>query len=408
MQKISFTTYYFVIALACSLIAMTPILTGNIVEAVEVTRQGALFDEIISDSSPIVTAYPQKVYVVQITTPNSQISADPLSWYQNLYYYFVTRTGLTDIPFGYIVDRSGVVYEGLKTGDASVPFTESTDGAIIIGYLSNGSDIPYPALRSIQETVEEISYKYGITKDSVSVVDLKIKKSDGALSILELTESNSKFAKLLLPEFSNFAYSDKPQASFTAELEKSNFEYESKAGEIVTVEMKITNSGDMAWFTDKFDIYLETFSGKDSQFAVNGKWESFQKVLLVEAEENVIGIKETISLKFELQAPLLPGKNEEKFQLKVLNGDIIPGSTFTVTFTTTPGDYGLLKIKDTETGKLNVRKDPFVNADLVTDVPSGRMYKYSEVDGLWYKIEYSEGKFGWAYGKYIEIVQKAK
>ncbi len=63
-----------------------------------------------------------------------------------------------------------------------------------------------------------------------------------------------------------------------------------------------------------------------------------------------------------------------------------------------------VKIKSDEAGYLNVRSEPSIGggtATVVTKVYPGEVYPFIEKseDGVWYKIEYEEGKQGWVSGK---------
>jgi hypothetical protein len=399
-----------VIAITLSLVLGMLYKPQTQIEAAEVenliTRDQLHFDEVLSDATPIPVKYPAKIYITQIVSPNTIVAADSETWVKHLYYYFVTRSGLTDIPFTYMIDRDGNVYEGLQRGAGASPFLENSEGAVLIGYLSNGSDYTDDAVGAMQELVESLSDEYGITRKEVVPVDMILNTKENSLSYISVTESTMKFAKNIEPYLNKFTYSSGADITFEASLSQEEYSFEATAGEPVNISLDITNSGQVPWYLDRFEIYLETADGKDSAYAVNGSWVSFQKVLLLEEEDGIVKSGETMRLEFQMQTPLVAGTHSEDFRLKVLKGNVVTGSTFTVTFKAAKGDFTLIKINSTPTGGLNVRKDPYISADLLTEVASGRIYVVHDTEAGWYKIEYSTGKYGWVYGQYITVIQK--
>ena len=385
------------------------LVTVSQISAVElsslITRDQIQLDEVLADSTPVPIRYPSKLYITQVVSPNTVVASDSETWVQHLYYYFVTRSGLTDIPFTYLVDRDGNIYQGLKKGDGASPFLEDSEGAILVGYLSNGADYTNDAVDAFKSLVETASQKYGLTRKDVIPVDLTLNKSDNALSYISVNQSTMKFAKNIESKLNQFEYSEGADIQFEASLSKDSYSFDSKAGELVNISIDVTNSGQTPWYLDRFDVYLETANGKDSSYAVNGEWESFQKVLLVEKEDGIVKPGEVVRLSFKMQAPLLAGTYKEAFRLKILDGSVVTGSEFNVSFNASKGDFTLIQITDTETGSLNVRKGPYISADSITKVAVGRIYISQDTEAGWYKIEYSAGKFGWVYGKYTKVVQ---
>ncbi len=65
----------------------------------------------------------------------------------------------------------------------------------------------------------------------------------------------------------------------------------------------------------------------------------------------------------------------------------------------------LIEILDTEVGYLNVRSEPSVNGDQVTQINPGEQYEYTEQRNGWYNIILDDGTEGWVSGDYVTEVE---
>lgn len=63
-------------------------------------------------------------------------------------------------------------------------------------------------------------------------------------------------------------------------------------------------------------------------------------------------------------------------------------------------------IVSTESGRLNVRNSASSGGYILTSIPKGSYVALIEKTGDWWKVEYSEGKFGYCHSDYIEIVSE--
>ena len=73
-------------------------------------------DETLSVQMDIYSL-PQKIYISQLEGYNKEFLGKPNEWIKALYYYSVTRLGLNDIPYNYLIDKSGNIYEGARGGE---------------------------------------------------------------------------------------------------------------------------------------------------------------------------------------------------------------------------------------------------------------------------------------------------
>lgn len=119
------------------------------------------FDTSLTDQSTTVYTTPQKIYVTQISARSKEISRNPSLWVKSLYYYYITRLYLPDLPYTYLLDKNGAIYDG-KTGGvigANLQFND-LDNAIVIGYLSNLRTFT-PRAADIFERVSRSSFLRG-------------------------------------------------------------------------------------------------------------------------------------------------------------------------------------------------------------------------------------------------------
>ena len=63
-------------------------------------------------------------------------------------------------------------------------------------------------------------------------------------------------------------------------------------------------------------------------------------------------------------------------------------------------------IISTEGGRLNVRNSASAGGYILTSIPKGSYVALIEKSGDWWKVEYSEGKFGYCHSDYIEIISE--
>lgn len=374
-----------------------PILAYTLIE-----RESLKLDESLYVKDQELYAFPEKILLNRIVSPNEEFKASSEAWIDLLYYHFITRLQFADLPYNYLIDRNGDIYQGRAGWEGSIPELAVQEGAILVGYLSNGSDITAPADKAFKELVESLSFKYGIKADGVEVVDLQIAtKEEGKLSKLSYEPSISIFAEEMEGRISSYKYSEKDNITINAGVSDVVVPESVNAGEKFEVSLKVENSGETPWFTVNDFIYVATASGKDSQFAVNGEWDSFDTPTHIEGKTIFPG--DTQEVKFNMKAPFFPGEYSETFGIKRLDDStVIGGTSFEVKVKVDKGDLKLVEILDTETGALKVRGTPSYSGAEVAQVPSGSIYIFTESQNGWYKIQYEEGKEGWVLGRYVK------
>ncbi|KKQ04304.1 MAG: N-acetylmuramoyl-L-alanine amidase family 2, partial [candidate division WS6 bacterium GW2011_WS6_36_26] len=115
------------------------------------------FDETISDQTQTKYVTPTTIYITQITTTSSELQKNPSLWVKALYYYSITRLHFADIPYNYLIDSNGEIYEGRSGGVGANPELRDAQGSILIGYLSNDSVITNRASTSMYTLVDSLA-----------------------------------------------------------------------------------------------------------------------------------------------------------------------------------------------------------------------------------------------------------
>ncbi|HRI06057.1 MAG TPA: SH3 domain-containing protein [Candidatus Dojkabacteria bacterium] len=382
-------TVFFVLALPTSMYAA------------EYSREQSGIDTSISDQTTRQFAQPTKIYMIQITTQESLLQKDSRAWFKTLYYYFITRLGYVDLPFTYVVDRDGNVYKGRDGGPNVSPEISGSQGAVVVGYLSNPTDITVPAGDAIKKLVTDLSYTYGIEGKELQTVTMKMIKEDGKSTKSVFTPVNNLFALNIATVIENVKFSDKEHIDYKAEIALVNYEKTVKSGEKLKVTVGIKNNNDFPWFTDKDYIYVSTKGSKNSKFAINGVWDSFSKPVSI--SKRTVQPGETVNVEFELQALLLPGKQSESYYILRSPSTVFSNTEFKIEFEILKGSAKLVQVTNTPGGVLNVRECPSGNCKSLTQLEEGQVVVMIEKSSAgWYKVRYSESKTGWVYGPYIK------
>ena len=98
------------------------------------------FDTSLSDNTSAIFVNPTKIYITQVTTNSELLQRDPGRWVKSLYYYCITRLHFSELPYTYLVDENGIIYQANRNGIGANPELKDVDGSVTIGYLSNNTE----------------------------------------------------------------------------------------------------------------------------------------------------------------------------------------------------------------------------------------------------------------------------
>lgn len=361
------------------------------------SRLESSFDEQISDQSAKQYSKPNSIAVVQVITPSQDYELDPSLWVSSLYYYSITRLGYLDIPFSYLVDNEGKIYEGRSGGSYVDAETVSKDGSVVIGYLSNDPEISFSASQSLKQIITELSYTYAITKKDVFAATINITKV-GEVSKSALVKVSNEFTTSLSNIASQVTYATRENIKYKGEIKDVVYPASVKSGETFKVDLTIINKNDFPWITDVDPIYISTSNFRDSVFAVNGEWDSFSKPYTI--TDKTIMPNEEFKISFNMKALLVPGRYKQAFVFTSIPKNIFENTLFSISTTVKKGDYDLVKVVNIDF--LNVRECPGPNCKIVSKVAENQVLISLEKANGWYKVKYTETKIGWVYGQYIQ------
>ncbi|MCK9368742.1 SH3 domain-containing protein [Candidatus Dojkabacteria bacterium] len=354
-------------------------------------------DESISDQSAKQFVRPIEIAIVNITSPVDEYELFPQDWIKSIYYYSITRLGFLDIPFTYIVDRDGKIYEGRSGGVAVNPETGANTGTVVIGYLSNSTDITSSSAVALKQIISEISYTWAIPKSKVYTGVMTYATNENNLSKSIITKSNSEFAQNLAPVFTSSVYSSSEHISYIAQVKDLTYSSSVKSIEKFTVNLTVVNKNDFPWFSSSNPIYVSTSNLKSSAFADSSTWESFSKPYAITDKTIMPG--EEVKISFNMSAMMLPGSYSQKFVIMKLPNLVFAGSLFKISTKVTKGDYSLVKVVDISS--LNVRECAGPNCKIVSALGENQVVVMLKYEAGWYQVRYDGKKTGWVYGKYI-------
>jgi hypothetical protein len=368
------------------------------------TREDVGLDDSISENIDRNHRKPEKILVAQIGAPNMYLANNTESWIRLLHYYTITRLGFADIPFSYIIDRNGQIYEVMDITKGMIPYMDTGEGVILIAYFSESSDISLSAQKALQGLIQDYSYKYGIPKSKVSAVELEVIKGDErSPTLFSYSPSTSLFSKHFGSITEDLRYFNRPNISYTATITDLNYEKEVKRGNKLKVSFKLKNTDDFVWYLDEGLVFLSTLDSRESQFFVNQIWDSSSKPFSLESQVVVPG--EEIELFFDLNTNfVLPGKYEEEFEFIMLPDNIVDGSQFSVEFEVSKGDTQIVEINMTGARAITVFECRQFTCPMVAIAPSGNRYVVLEEKDNWYLI-HVDGVEGWVSHHYVDLIK---
>lgn len=358
------------------------------------------FDTTLSDKMDTIYTNPTKIYITQVTTGSEELSRDPATWVKAMFYYSITRLYLSDIPYTYLLDESGLIYQGTEGGIGANPQLKEVDGAVIIGYLSNNTSLTNRASDSLYEMVEDISSNWGIS--SLSIVNLLINQQEGQLSTISARESSGDFANSVREALVDWKGYEEESLEYKVRIEEIEYEEEIPIGERLKVRIKMRNMNDFIWFTDKDPIYVSVKDGEESEFAINQEWDSFTKPASI-SDKNILP-GETAEVEFNLEARVFLGEASESFEILKFENEPFENSDFEVKFNITRGDKQLVEVDSVRYGFVNIRDCKWYSCEILDSADNGAIFILEGEESGWSRIRFGVDQFGWVNSAYLKKI----
>jgi len=350
--------------------------------------------------------FPSKIVIILID--KSDIHSDSVYDIRELYYYFATRSGFGDIPFHYLVASDGKVYKGNMYGDESKINLASTEEAIMIAYIRDGSEnITLSSIASIKSLILDVADTYAISPQSIEVKDLDYEFGEKLiLQNLTLNDPSERWISDISAIKESILEEYSPR-EIRYDLELLGVEIPSKPldpSSTTEIKVKVKNNGDFNIYSSAgSNIYVarnDPFDEK-SMFHITDEWSSLSRVALLDDTERLISGEEG-EFNFNVYVPLYPPERTEQFILVDPKGNVIEGTDFEVSLKINETDATIIEITETSVGYLNVRETPGLG-EVVTKVTPGDRFLVLEYNEGYYKIE-ANGKEGWVVNTYVKVI----
>lgn len=358
------------------------------------------FDTTLTEGTGTVYVNPSKIYITQVTTSSSSLLRDPAKWVQSLYYYSITRLHFSDLPYTYLLDENGIIYQGNRGGLGANPQLKEIDGAITIGYLSNNTVLTNRAKESLVNMVEELSYSWGIT--SLKTVKMYINQEEGSFSTISIMETTGEFSSSVRSVLQDWKGYEQENQSYVLKVEEVVYEKEIGIGERLPVKVKVRNLNDFIWFTDKDPIYISVKGDQESSYAINQEWLSFSKPTSV-SDLNILP-GESVEFEFALEARISLGEATEKFEILKFENRPFEGSEFEVKFEITRGEKRLVQVASPRYDFVNIRECRWYSCEVVDSADNGAVFVLEEEEAGWSKVMYGLGLYGWVNSAYLKEI----
>lgn len=356
------------------------------------------YDTTLVDENSIKYSTPTQIFINQITTLSSELEKNPELWAKNLYYYSITRLNFPDIPYNYLVDSNGTIYDGKTGGIGSNSDIKDNQSTILIGYLSNDPILTNRASSSMYSLVDTIASSWGI--NTVQAVNLSISQEDGKISQLEYSKNTGELNQSVSELFTSWKGYEKENLEYKAKIEKVEYNDSVEVGQKLHVKITVKNLNDFAWITDKNPIYISTSDAKDSNFSINGVWDSFSKPTHI---QNVtVKPGEEATFEFDLLAQIKPEEVTQTFILEKFDKQPFENSQFDVKFTIVKGDKSLVEVNSPQYGFANIRECQWYSCKILDSADNGTVYILLKEENGWMEVQFDEDTVGWVYSKYMK------
>ncbi len=366
----------------------------------EVSTTDLKLDQTISDQTSVKYIAPQKIYIAQVTTQSPELQKNPELWVKTIYYYSITRLNFADIPYNYLLDSNGNVYQGKSGGVSANPGMADSQGVILIGYLSNDSVLTNRAATSLYSLVDSVSALWGISE--VSTVKLSMVQVEGQVTKLKSEAIKGDLAQSVTDTFQGWKGYATESLAYKTKIMDVKYAETVEVGGKLHVSVTIKNLNDFVWTNDRNPVYVSTVGNKSSTFAINGVWDSFSKPTHI--QDKPVKPGEEATFEFDLLAQIKPGKTSESFEIVKYDKKPFKDSQFEVSFAIVKGSKNLVEVSSAQYGFVNIRECQWYSCKIIDTIDNGAVFILLREENGWMKVQYNDDTVGWVFSRYMKKI----
>lgn len=352
---------------------------------------------------------PESVEVMPIFLP-AELKLNYRDWYKGLFYYLSSdRYNFKDIPFHYVIDKNGQLYEGVNGGvERQAIIKNGGRNPIVVVYLADRADNDFGAnaIKPLEDLLVKIANDSALRPDKFRLHGLKLEK-DSAQKIVNLTADNLfgswglTFERLLQTVAAKYSPTVNRYNVRIVSLESPQTALQ--PGAEAAFKIKIKNEGDRSIFADgDSELILSTTSGRDSAMFLNNVWLSRSQIGIM-PDGAVLRPGKEATYDFKVMAPFNFGKSSDVFYLRTAGGQEFRNQTVTPTIEVSRGNLKILEVTQSETSFVRVRQSTSSSSAEIGRVSPGQRFIWTENSNGWYRIKF-DGKEGWILAKYVRVL----
>lgn len=394
MKKIIFLTL--AVSFLSSVLFATQTFALNIKRVSEVSIDTSIVREDVNFNQP------ERVVVVPVYPATSELNVREEEWFRGIYYYTVDILGFNDIPFHYLITKSGQVYEGNSGGDErEISINGIGNDMVLIGYMTNRFATSFDARAEddLRDLVLNIMNQNQINPENLEVRGMVFERNEETRSVSMREADLFGTWQTDIDSFEDYLIENyNPQdKEYNIRIDEVILPQQAVSpGEIINLEMTVTNLSEYGLYAESSSEIIATREGQArSDFFINNEWFSISEFPVM-GEDELLMPNQSATFDFQVFVPLRQGLYSETFRLVNARGSSLTNESFDISLEILPSDRPIIEITNTETGTLNVREIASGAADIIRQVsPGQRFFVVGDAGNGWLQIELGDGTTGW-------------
>ncbi|MDQ6985554.1 MAG: SH3 domain-containing protein [Candidatus Dojkabacteria bacterium] len=354
---------------------------------------------------------PTRIIITPIYLPSSDSNVREDDWFRGLFYYTIDVLGFNDIPYHYVVSKTGTVYSGNTGGyERELSINGVGSDMILIGYMSDkfASQIDNRAKDDLVELLTKVASENNIDPTNIQIKGTKFQRNEQNKTVVMVEDDLFGLWNIsLLDIIEGVQKNYNPVVKiYSVNVDSVSVPENNLApGSEIIIPITITNTSDFGIYsgTDA-EMLLSRVNGENSNYFINNVWLSQSQMSLM-SDGDVLQTFDTGEFSVKIKTPLIVGEYSETFEIRNINGDLISDDSIELKVNIVASDREIVEILTTETGTLNVRDIPSSVGDTINQVSEGeRFFKTDDAGNGWIEVELEDGTRGWIAGWYTRTI----